>query len=239
MPAELVLLHGFTQTGRSWAPLTERLGERYKPFAPDLPGHGDASHRRPVSFDAVAAYLRALNAPTFTLAGYSMGGRLALHFALRHPERVERLLLVGASPGIADPAEREQRRQADEQLAARIEQSDIEAFATEWGSQPLFAAMPRGVADFVHADRLRNTPPGLAAALRGVGTGVMPPLWDDLPRLTMPVHLVAGEQDAKFRAIAEQMAQRIPGAEVHVVPGAGHAAHLEAPEPIAEILARP
>ena len=236
MPAELVLLHGFTQTGRSWAPVTERLTERYKPFAPDLPGHGDATHRRPVSFDAISAYLRALHQPTFALAGYSMGGRLALHFALRHPERVERLVLIGASPGIADPAEREQRRQADEQLAARIEQTDIASFAREWGSQPLFASMPRGIRELVHADRIRNEPAGLAAALRGIGTGVMAPLWDGLGHLTVPVVLVAGEEDAKFRAIAERMAEAIPTAEVHAVPGAGHAAHLERPDLVAELL---
>src|SRR5689334_11699719 len=96
---ELVLLHGFTQTGRSWAPVMDSVRERYRCFAPDLPGHGDSGERRPVSFDAVAAYLGALRPPRFVLCGYSMGGRLALDFALRAPQRVERLVLVGASPG--------------------------------------------------------------------------------------------------------------------------------------------
>src|SRR4051812_13407149 len=98
VPGDLVLLHGFTQTGRSWGPVLAALRSRYRCFAPDLPGHGDAAGRRPVSFDAVAAYVGALKPATFGLCGYSMGGRLALDVALRMPARVQRLTLVGASP---------------------------------------------------------------------------------------------------------------------------------------------
>ena len=61
------------------------------------------------------------------------------------------------------------------------------------------------------------------AALRGLGTGVMPPLWERLGELAMPVDLVVGQRDEKFRAIAERMAERIPAARVHVVAAAGHA----------------
>src|SRR4051794_36701606 len=166
---DLVLLHGFTQTGRSWRPVVELVAPRYRCFAPDLPGHGDAAERRPVSFDAVAAYVAAARAPAFALCGYSMGGRLALDFALRMPARVTRLVLVGASPGLADPAERQARRQADEELAARVERDGLEAFVDAWGAQPLFAHQPRGVAGMARADRMRNTAAGLAAALRGLG----------------------------------------------------------------------
>src|ERR671916_1350764 len=199
---DLVLLHGFTQTGRSWQPIGHALAGRYRPVAPDLPGHGNFAERRPASFTACDAYLRALADEPFTLCGYSMGGRVALHAALSLGARVRRLVLVGASPGLADPAEREARRAADEALAARIEAIGIEAFAREWGAQPLFAGQPERVAAAAHADRLRNTPAGLASALRGLGTGVMDPLWDRLGELAMPVTLVVGARDDKFRAIA-------------------------------------
>ena len=234
MIAELVLLHGFTQTGRSWAQVAAALRERYRCFAPDLPGHGDFAGRRPASFEAVVAYLRALHTERFGLCGYSMGGRLALRAALDLPDRVERLVLVGASPGIADDAEREARRREDEALAKRIETIGLEAFVEEWGKHPLFAGQPRGVADFVREDRLRNTAEGLAAALRGLGTGAMAPLWDRLGELKMPVTLLVGERDDKFRDIAARMAQRIPEAKVVVVDGAGHAVHLEQPDAVVE-----
>jgi 2-succinyl-6-hydroxy-2,4-cyclohexadiene-1-carboxylate synthase len=234
----IVLLHGFTQTGRSWASTVAALAERYRALAPDLRGHGAASGERPVSFAAIHADVLAWAPERFVLAGYSMGGRIALKLALAAPERVARLVLIGASPGIADAEERRSRRLADEALADRIEGERVEAFAARWAAQPLFADQPAAVAAFAHAERMRCTPDGLAAALRGLGTGVMEPLWDRLGELRMPVALVAGEHDAKFRAIAERMATAIPHATLHVVPGVGHAVQLEAPEAVAELLGR-
>ncbi len=178
--------------------------------------------------------MRALAPPQFALAGYSMGGRVALHAALML--KPERLILIGASPGLEDPAERAARRAADEALAARIEQIGVEAFAAEWGAQPLFAGQAPRVAAAANADRLRNTPAGLAAALRGLGTGVMEPLWERLPELTMPVTLIAGERDEKFRALAERMAARLPDARLHVIAATGHAPQLEDPEAVARVI---
>jgi 2-succinyl-6-hydroxy-2,4-cyclohexadiene-1-carboxylate synthase len=233
MPQRLVLLHGFTQTRQSWRRTVAALGGRYRALAPDLPGHGQAAERRPASFSACAAYVRALAGERCVLAGYSMGGRIALHTALAVPGLVDRLVLIGASPGLADPAEREARRRADEALAERIEAVGVVAFAEEWGAQALFAGQDERVAAAAHADRLRNTPRGLAAALRGLGTGVMTPLWDRLPQLAIPVTLVVGERDAKFHAIAERVGAALPDARLEVVRGAGHAVQLERPDAVA------
>jgi 2-succinyl-6-hydroxy-2,4-cyclohexadiene-1-carboxylate synthase len=229
----VVLLHGFTQTRQSWRRTVAALGGSYRALTPDLPGHGQAGARRPASFAACAAYVRALADGPCTLVGYSMGGRIALHTAFAVPGLVRRLVLVGASPGIADAGERSARRRADEALADRIEAIGVEAFAAEWGAQPLFAGQEERVAAAAHADRLRNTAAGLAAALRGLGTGVMEPLWDRLPELAVPVVLVVGERDEKFRAIASRMAAGIPGSRLEVVAGAGHAVQLERPDAVA------
>jgi 2-succinyl-6-hydroxy-2,4-cyclohexadiene-1-carboxylate synthase len=193
--------------------------------------------RRPASLAATLAYLRALIDEPHVLAGYSMGGRIALHAALARPELVRRLVLIGASPGIADTEERAARRRADEALADRIEAIGVEAFAQEWRQLPLWEGQPERVRAAAHADRLRNTAAGLADALRGLGTGALPPLWDRLGELPMPVTLVVGERDAKFREIAEQMAARLADARIEVVPGAGHAAQLERPDLAAAALA--
>jgi 2-succinyl-6-hydroxy-2,4-cyclohexadiene-1-carboxylate synthase len=237
MAREVVLLHGFTHTGASWDPVEAALGERYRAVAPDIRGHGTASDRTPVMLDAVLGDIARLAPAPVTLAGYSMGGRIALHIALAFPARVSRLVLVGASPGIADAGERAERRAADEALADRLETMSIEEFAAEWARTPVLAGLPADVARRVHADRLRSTPSGLARALRGLGTGALPSLWGRLAELSMPVVYVAGERDAKFRAIASSMAGGLPDAQMIVVPETGHAVHLERPEAVAEAIA--
>ncbi len=237
MAPNLVLLHGFTHTGASWDQVVAALPERYRPVAPDIRGHGSASDVRPVALPGVIADVSALGFEPFELVGYSMGGRLALHAALALAGRVRRLVLIGASPGIADPGARAQRQAADERLAGEVEQMSIEAFARRWAHTAVLADQPAAVQAAVHADRLRNTPAGLAEALRGLGTGALPSLWERLEEVNVPVELVVGERDEKFRATAEKMAATLPEARVHVVGGAGHAVHLEAPEAVAEVIA--
>jgi 2-succinyl-6-hydroxy-2,4-cyclohexadiene-1-carboxylate synthase len=237
MAPALVLLHGFTNTGASWDGVVAALSERYRAIAPDIRGHGSATHAEPVALQAVVADVAALTDGPFTLAGYSMGGRIALHVAFAHPRRVQRLVLIGASPGLADPAERAARRRDDEALAAEIETSTIEAFADRWAETPVLAGQPAHVLAAVNADRRRNRPQGLAAALRGLGTGALPSLWDRLPQLRVPTALIVGERDQKFRATAARMAEQLPEAEIHTVPGVGHAVHAEQPAAVAAIIA--
>ncbi len=233
----LLLLHGFTQTHRAWdGVLAAGAGRGREVLAPDLPGHGARSDERPVAFADGLAGLVPPPGPPVVLCGYSLGGRLALLLALGHPGRVGRLVLVGASPGIADPVERDARRTADEELAERIERIGLERFAREWARGPLFRHQAPEVAEAAHADRLRNTAPGLAGALRGLGTGVMEPLWARLEELRMPVVLIVGERDGRYVRINRRMAELIPRAELLEVPGAGHAVALEAPAVVAAAL---
>ncbi len=168
----VVLLHGFAGTGHAWDPVRERLdAQRYRAVAPDLRGHGAAAAARPVSFAACAADALAAAPASATLCGYSLGGRIALHAALAAPERVARLVLVATTAGIDDADERAARRASDEELARFAEGATIEAFADRWAAQPLFAGTPPDAARIWRADMLRNDVAGLAAVLRGVGTG--------------------------------------------------------------------
>ncbi len=235
--ATCLFLHGFTHTGSSWDAVLAALGQRYRVLAPDIRGHGRASELAPVDLEHVVADVSALVSGSLTLIGYSMGGRIALHVALTLAPRIERLVLIGASPGIADPVQRAQRRAADDRLASELERSTIEQFASSWARRPVLADQPPEVAGAVHADRLRNTPAGLARALRGLGTGTLPSLWGRLGELAAPTTLVVGERDHKFRQIASAMAEGITDAELVIVPGSGHAVHLEAPARVAASIA--
>jgi 2-succinyl-6-hydroxy-2,4-cyclohexadiene-1-carboxylate synthase len=237
VPEPLVLLHGFAGTRHGWDEVLARLdGQRYRPVALDLRGHGDAAHARPVGFAACVADVLAATAGPFALCGYSQGGRLALQVALAAPERTTRLVLLSATAGIEAARERAARVRADAALAAQIEAGTIETFAERWTAHPLFAGTPPRALAAWRADLLRNEPAGVAAALRGIGAGAMAPLWDRLPELRAPLVAVAGESDGAYRAHAQRLAAGAPVGEAVVVPGAGHGLPREAPAAVAEIL---
>jgi 2-succinyl-6-hydroxy-2,4-cyclohexadiene-1-carboxylate synthase len=239
MAETVVLLHGFAGTRHAWDLVADRLDpERYRPLALDLRGHGDARDARPITFADVVADVVEQAPERFVLCGYSLGGRVALHVALAHPERLSRLVLVASTAGIDDPALREERRAADERLAADTEAGTIEEFADRWSRQPLFAGTPPAAAKVWRADLLRNDPKALAAVLRGLGAGAMDPLWDRLRELDgMPVTIIAGERDGRYAATGRRLAAALPGARLLLVPGAGHGLPREAPQAVAAAIA--
>lgn len=235
----IVLLHGFAGTGATWDPVRGLLGDR-SVLTPDLPGHGagEPGVGTSVTFSACVTSVLAQAPPVFVLGGYSLGGRVALHVALAAPARVTKLVLIAATAGLRSPEARAERRAADDKLAGAIEQDGLGAFADRWTTQPLFAEDPPHAVAAQRADIARQTPAGLAAALRGIGTGTMAPLWDRLGELTMPVTLVVGERDAKFREVARELARALPDAHTVIVPGAGHGLPREAPAAVADVLGR-
>ena len=244
----VVLLHGFTGSGRSLAGLARGLRDAYTTIRIDLVGHGlsaapaeGAAYRMPRCVEQLAAAMDALGVSDAHLLGYSMGGRTALALCADRPERVRSALLIGASAGIEDAAERAARVRADEELADRIERDGVPAFVDAWMAQPLFATQRRldpAARDEARDERLANRPAALAASLRGMGSGAQPPLHARLAEIARPVRLVVGELDEKFRRIAADLAGRLPDARVEVVSGAGHAVHVEDPEAVLQVARR-
>lgn len=225
----VVMLHGFTQTGRCLGPLADRLDERHEVLTPDLPGHGDAAALAHMDCPTIADHLAERYGPAHWI-GYSLGGRIALNVAVTHPRSVRSLTLIGATAGIEDRAARERRRRLDHQRAAEVERLGVAEFTRRWLKMDMFAKLPER-ARFTR-ERQTNTAPGLAGSLRNAGTGSMEPLWERLWELQVPVLLLSGERDAAFTDAAMRMAAGIgDNATALTVPGAGHAAHLEAPEP--------
>lgn len=237
MAETLVFLHGFGGTRHAWDRVIAGLDpQRYRSLALDLPGHGDlSSYKRPITFDGCVEEVLAAAPERFALCGYSMGGRIAQHVALAAPERVSRLVLISSSPGIEDPRERVRRREADGQLAEDLERLPFEDFIERWRTQPLFRDDPPEVGALAREDQLRNDPHALATAMRGIGTGEMEPLWQRLGELTMPVTIVVGDRDAKFRALGTRMPALIPEGKMVVIPG-GHALPLENPSDLARVI---
>lgn len=230
-----MLAHGFTQTGRLWGPFGDELAAGRLLVRVDLPGHGGSSAVRadlPAAGDLLAM---AGGAGPYDLLGYSLGARVALHAALAHPDRVRRLVLIGGTAGIEDPEARARRRQRDETMAEGLERSgDLEGFLRRWLAVPMFARLR--APDL--SERLRNTPAGLASSLRLAGTGTQEPLWDRLPGLGVPVLVAAGAADLRFASLGARMVRSLPSAVLSLVPGAGHAAHLEQPTLAARMVER-
>ena len=219
-----VLLHGFTQTSRSWDRYIDLLQPEQSIIRVDAPGHANSTS---VSADLpTTATMVTQQSGLADYIGYSMGARLALHIALLHPTSVRRLVLVSGSPGLRSPTERSARVQSDEKLAREIAEIGVGKFVEKWLSGPLFAGLTSSPAEI--QDRLRNTSAGLASSLRLCGTGTQESLWERLHELTMPVLLVVGSHDEKFCRIAREMKSAI-GAHAHLntIENASHSVHLE------------
>jgi len=235
----LLLLHGFTGSVATWEPQIAAWRDRYTCLAVDLLGHGQSdAPADPARYGMAAtvadliAILAALGIARTHLLGYSLGGRVALALAVAQPARIGGLVLESASPGLATTEERTTRRAADTALAADIERDGVPAFVERWEALPLWASqatLPPATRAALHDQRLHNRATGLANSLRGLGTGAQPALHDQLGRLNVPTLCLAGTFDAKFVALAEDLTVALPQAQLALIPGAGHAVHLEQP----------
>jgi 2-succinyl-6-hydroxy-2,4-cyclohexadiene-1-carboxylate synthase len=236
----LLLLHGFCGSSSSWGEsLLARLAAGRRVIALDLPGHGKSDAPAAAGRFAFAAIiadlvdlLDAMEAAPAVWIGYSMGGRLALGAGVLFPERVSKLVLESASPGLATEGERAERRRSDELLARRIESNEIGVFVSEWEDRPLFRTQRRlAPADraALRDRRMANRPAALAACLRGLGTGMQPSLWSALENVAIPTLLIVGKEDSKFIRTNERMQKALPEVRLELVPDAGHTVHLEQP----------
>jgi 2-succinyl-6-hydroxy-2,4-cyclohexadiene-1-carboxylate synthase len=241
----VILLHGFTRSGASWEQAAKFMSAGRSVIAVDLPGHGSSpcpQGEEWYSFERLDDMLLSVLDRTGTdiahLAGYSLGGRAALHFALSHPERIAGLALISASPGIEDPAARERRRVEDRLLARKILEEGLESFVDAWADNPVLTqrvhteTARRGEKE----ERMSGSAAGYAFALEGLGQGAMKPLWTALPGLTIPTLVIAGERDGVYSDISGRMADLIPDSKLLILPDCGHDAPAESPEAMAAAL---
>ncbi len=236
----VLAIHGFTGNSSTWGKLVQAAQGKYTFVTVDVLGHGKSDcpddpdrYRMERCIEDLTSVLDHFKIERACFLGYSMGGRIALSAAAAIPERCAALILEGASPGIASADERAQRVKSDNELASFAEREGIERFVDRWEKVPLFASqaqLPAEVRQAIRTQRLQSSPKGIANSLRGMGTGMQPPVHDRLPRLSMPVLCVAGELDTRYKAMAEEMYRVLPNGRLDIIPGAGHNTHLEKPE---------
>jgi 2-succinyl-6-hydroxy-2,4-cyclohexadiene-1-carboxylate synthase len=225
----VIFVPGFMQRGDAWAPVAELLPERYSSVLLDHEEHTLEGRLQEIE-TAAGEGGRAL-------VGYSLGGRVALRAASRHPERYAALVTIGAGAGLDDSGARVARSDADERMAAWMEITAIEEIVAIWERQPLFADQSDALVDAQRPGRLSCDPRDLALLLRTAGQGAMDPFWYALGSLSIPVLALSGSRDERYTAAARRIAREAPNATARVVPEAGHAAHLQQPQAVADLLA--
>jgi len=235
-------LHGFTGDGADFSALSRYVGGEW--HCPDLPGHGENAEAPPDQFrlENLTSTLLADRKKPLSGLGYSMGGRILLHLALRRPEAFSRLILIGSSPGLRTDEERRDRIESDEQWIQKLHSAPLGEFIKEWWSQPVMEGLhtlQEGEKESLFARRLRNDPVGLAKSLRHHGTGALPSLWDRLEEIKIPVLMMVGEHDQKFRSIAEEMKNLLPRSSLAIIPASGHSPHMENPEATSRAISLP
>jgi len=243
----VLYLHGFLGCGDDWSELVNRLGRGFSHLTVDLPGHRRPAHSLPLEYYAmpgcaelIVSLLDHLRIERCHLVAYSMGGRLALFLLTHYPDRFLSAVIESASLGLKTEAERTARRQQDQLWIERLRERPIDEFLHDWYAQSLFQTMDRSKPRFERMLRSRSEhdPSALALSLQHMGTGAMPSLWDNLSDITIPLLFVAGEQDEKYCALAQEMANLCPRAQVAIIPGAGHNVHFERPEAFGEAVAQ-
>lgn len=237
-----LFLHGFTGTPASFDAIVRALPRHARALRPAISGHGTNTTIATGFKEEIARLARFVaseDAASLHVVGYSLGARLALGFALEHPDAVRRLTLIGPCAGLADPQARHARAVADDALASVLRCEGLTPFIERWQSQPLFATqahLPPDVRANKFVERTSHDPDALAAALAALSKGRMPSYWDRLGEVKVPTDLVVGALDTKFLEEAQAMAERLPRARMFVVPEAGHDVVLERPAALTAIL---
>ncbi|XP_050872280.1 protein PHYLLO, chloroplastic isoform X2 [Lathyrus oleraceus] len=253
----LVFLHGFLGNGEDWITIMKTFSESARCISIDLPGHGKsvlhgverAAEEPWLSLEIVGDILHKVIhhvAPAkVTLVGYSMGARIALYMALRFNSKIKGAVLISSSPGLKDKLARKIRAAKDDSRARSVIAHGLQLFLSSWYAGELWKSL-RSHPHFnrIFASRLQhNDIQNLAQMLSGLSIGRHLPLWEDLPNCRVPLLIIHGEKDTKFKKIAQSMMNTLCSDlrsnhekgnthEVVEIPNCGHAAHLENPLPV-------
>lgn len=234
----VLFLHGFTGCAYDWNFVLSILPKNYFPFAIDLIGHGETDSPEDENEYTCTSIVRHISSildhfgfEKIVIAGYSMGGRAALSYSLKNPQRIIAGIFESATAGIEDIEAKKDRVEHDFLLADKIRREGVESFLDFWFNLPMFSAL-RDLPDFedLKNGRTNNSIIGLANSLSSFSTGLMNSYWSDLHKLDFPVLLISGESDDKFTSINERMHKKFKQAEHKIIPQAGHNTHLEKPE---------
>ncbi len=230
----IVFIHGFTGSTKDWQFLTKNLDKKFNPIFIDLIGHGlsdspenENLYSEVFIINSLKKIFKKLKLANFILAGYSMGGRVALTYTLENPDQVKAVILEGTNPGIKEKSERNRKEKSDHQLSVRLENEELESFLNYWYRQEIFNSLNDiEIESLIQSKRLNNRF-GLAKVLRNFSTGKMKNKWNELNEINCPTLLISGEFDKKYCEINKLMSGKINLCQQKIIKNAGHNTHFE------------
>ncbi len=232
-------VHGFLGAKEDWQKVCNLFGDRINAVAIDLPGYGESDKPKENNFyqeyflvEVINSFIQLFECERKILVGYSMGGRAALSFAVKHSDLISALVLESVSPGIENAIEKANRIKHDNQLCEMISTLGLKKFIEYWDSQPLFASQKKLSPEILYlqnGSRMKNDTNSLILTLKNFGTGAMTSHWQTLSEIKIPIQLLSGELDNKFTASNERMNSIFPSAKNINVKDCGHNIHLENP----------
>lgn len=235
----MVALHGFTGSGL----IFEQFSARFKSLgirliAVDLPGHGNTItpdsaeiHTYEAQITNLSSLLSTLNIPKFHLLGYSMGGRIALHYALNHPDKIISLILESTNNGISNDNDRIERVSRDEKLSEQIMQNYPD-FLLKWNRLPIFKSPPKAQKTQIESFKkiqLNQDPIQMALSMREFSPGKIPYVYDELTLISCPVLAITGKNDQKYSELWKSLIYKFQNGDHINIENSGHRVHLDQP----------
>ena len=230
----MVFLHGFIGSHQSWDEVVSSMD--CSAIALDLPGHGKSTFNKLNETYSELDWcndfnglLKFLNLDKITLCGYSMGGRLAITFASRYPDKIEKLILESSSLGIKNPNLRKERYMQDLILCREIE-ADLTTFVSKWENNNLFANQKeRNIKGFLDQRKFRllSSSMQLSKALRSFSPGNLGYMDKMFSKFKFPIKIINGSDDLKYIFTSKEMVKVNNNVIHEIIQDSGHNTHLE------------
>jgi 2-succinyl-6-hydroxy-2,4-cyclohexadiene-1-carboxylate synthase len=234
----ILLLHGFSGCSDDWEFLINKIPSNFLPIAIDLIGHGFTESPEDSKFYTACSIVNQINNITeqlnfekFIICGYSLGGRAAISYMCKFPNKVIAAILESSTAGIESIEDKKERVELDYLLADKIKSEGINSFMDFWFQTPLFERL-KNLSEFnqLKNKRQQNSVIGLSNMIAGFSTGLMQSCWDKLGAINSQVLLISGENDPKYCGINQNLAAKLVHSQHKIIKDAGHNVHLEMPD---------
>jgi 2-succinyl-6-hydroxy-2,4-cyclohexadiene-1-carboxylate synthase len=232
----LVALHGFMGSPSTFNALAQHWDGNFVALPlpkPSSPNNASAALTLSSAHEQAAreilADLATKDIQEFDLLGYSLGGRIAIHLARLFPERVHRLVLEAAHPGLDSESERDARREHDRHWAERIRR-DGPGMLGEWYEQSVFASLSASLREELIQEKSRQSWSSIPRVLDSFSLGRQAPHWDALTERSRPTLFISGQMDLRYSQVGDRLETQSRQIRHISVPRAGHVVHREQPE---------